>query len=77
MSIEQLLNTFEKEDYILNKVNSMSPRERYLVSLEFGLIIDSISDEKISKERREFLVSEISLLSKMSDTEWEEQKHGI
>lgn len=77
MSIKKLLDTFEKEDYILNKVNNMSPREKRLISLEFSLVIDSIRDKKISEERRKLLITESSLLSKMTDEEWEEKNRGI
>jgi hypothetical protein len=73
INLKKLLDTFEKEDIILDTVNKMSPRERQMVSLAFGLIVDTISDDKISIERREILTSEISLLSKMSDKEWEEK----
>lgn len=75
-NLEKLLNTFEKEDIILNTVNKMSPRERQMISLAFGLIVDTISDDKISMKRREILTSEISLLSRMTDEEWEETHNG-
>lgn len=76
-NLEKLLDTFEREDYLLNTVNNMSARERYMVSLSFGLIVDSISKDKISKERRDFLISELSLLSNMTDADWEECGYGV
>lgn len=76
-NLEKLLDTFEREDYLLNIVNNMSARERYMASLSFGLIVDSISKDKISKERRDFLISELSLLSNMTDADWEEFGYGV
>lgn len=76
-NLEKLLDTFEREDVLLNTVNNMSARERYMVSLSFGLIVDSISKDKISKERRDFLISELSLLSNMTDSDWEECGYGV
>ena len=74
INLEKLLETFEKEDFILNTVNKMSPRERQMVSLAFGLIIDTISDKKMPEQRKNILTSEISSLAAMTDKEWEETK---
>ena len=74
VNLEKLLDTFEKEDFILNTVNKMSPRERQMVSLAFGLIINTISEQKMSNTRKNILTSEISALAAMTDKEWEETR---
>ena len=45
-----------------------------MVSLAFGLIIDTISDKKMPEQRKNILTSEISSLAAMTDKEWEETK---
>ena len=74
INLEKLLNIFEKEDFILNTIDKMTPREKEIISLIFGLIVNYVDDAKSSEKRKNTLISEISSLIAMSDEEWEAKK---